>query len=217
MGTKSLSSRSLLAAALLSLSLPLAARAQAPAAPIQKYTRADADFMTGMIGHHAQAIVMARMAATHGASPDIQILAGRIINAQKDEIALMQRWLRQRNLGAPEPRIEDEHAGHDMSGMSGMAGMHEKEHEHLMPGMLTDAQLKQLDAARGKDFDMMFLKLMIQHHQGATAMVKELFATEGAAQDDTVFKLASDVNVDQTTEIARMTRMLMDLLFGKED
>ncbi|HUP88808.1 MAG TPA: DUF305 domain-containing protein [Longimicrobiales bacterium] len=212
MATKALSGRSMLAAVLLSLSLPLAARAQAPVAPIQKYTRADVDFMTGMIGHHAQAIVMARMAPTHGASPDIQILCGRVINAQKDEIALMQRWLRQRNLEVPEPKVDDEHAGHDMGAM---AGMHA--HEHLMPAMLTDEQMKQLDAARGKDFDMLFLKLMIQHHQGATAMVKELFAREGAAQDDTVFKLASDVNVDQTTEIARMTRMLMDLLFGKDD
>ena len=77
-----------------------------------------------------------------------------------------------------------------------------------MPGMLTDAQLRELDAARGAEFDRLFLTYMIQHHRGATQMVRELFGTYGAAQDETVFKFASDVNVDQTTEIARMQRML---------
>ena len=82
------------------------------------------------------------------------------------------------------------------------------EHAMLMPGMLTDDQMKQLDAARGKEFDRLFLTFMIQHHQGAVSMVKHLFGSYGAAQDETVFKFASDVNVDQTTEIARMEQML---------
>jgi uncharacterized protein (DUF305 family) len=82
-----------------------------------------------------------------------------------------------------------------------------------MPGMLSDAQLRQLAAARGADFDRLFLTFMIQHHRGAVAMVEALFGTYGAGQDETVFKFASDVNVDQTTEIARMRRMLADLLF----
>ena len=90
------------------------------------------------------------------------------------------------------------------------------EHEMLMPGMLTDEQMRQLDAARGNDFDRLFLTYMIQHHTGATKMVKDLFDTYGAAQDDLVFKFASDVNVDQTTEIARMQRMLAALVFGVE-
>jgi uncharacterized protein (DUF305 family) len=89
-----------------------------------------------------------------------------------------------------------------------MGGM---EHEMLMPGMLTDDQMKQLDAARGPAFDRLFLTFMIQHHRGAVSMVKELLGTYGAAQDATVFKFATDVNVDQSTEIARMERMLAAL------
>jgi uncharacterized protein (DUF305 family) len=89
------------------------------------------------------------------------------------------------------------------------------EHEMLMPGMLTEAQMRELDAARGREFDRLFLTYMIQHHRGATSMVTELFGSYGAGQDETVFKFASDVNVDQTTEIERMQRMLADLLFGE--
>ena len=170
-----------------------------------RYTMADVHFMAGMIGHHGQAIVMARMAPTHGASPALLTLAGRIINAQQDEISLMQQWLRDRGQSVPEPALSGQHA------------MHDGAHDMLMPGMLTAAQMQQLDAARGTAFDELFLRFMIQHHQGAVTMVRELFASRGAAQDDTAFKLASDVNVDQTTEIARMQRMLYDLLIGKED
>jgi uncharacterized protein (DUF305 family) len=90
------------------------------------------------------------------------------------------------------------------------------EHVMLMPGMLTEEQMKQLDAARGKDFDKLFLTFMMQHHRGAVEMVKELFDSYGAAQDDLVFKFASDVQVDQTTEIARMQRMLVAISFGIE-
>ena len=153
------------------------------------YTKADVDFMSGMIHHHAQAIEMARLAPTHGASRTIQTLAGRIINAQQDEIMLMQQWLADRMQAVPDPSAP----GH---------------HHHMMPGMLTDAQMQQLGKARGKEFDRLFLELMIQHHEGAVDMVQKLFGTIGAGQNHTVFKLASDVNVDQTTEIARMEQML---------
>ena len=74
----------------------------------------------------------------------------------------------------------------------------------LMPGMLTEEQMQQLDQARGAEFDRLFLTYMIQHHRGAVSMVKQLFGTHGAAQDETVFKFANDVSVDQSTEIARM-------------
>jgi uncharacterized protein (DUF305 family) len=84
-----------------------------------------------------------------------------------------------------------------------------------MPGMLTEAQLKELAAARGPEFDRLFLTYMIQHHRGAVAMVQKLFGTPGAAQDETVFKFADDVGVDQTTEIARMERMLADIAAGE--
>jgi uncharacterized protein (DUF305 family) len=167
------------------------------------YTQADIDFMSNMIGHHAQAIVMARWAPTHGASPSVQTLAKRIINAQQDEIVIMQRWLRDRRQPVPEA------SPHGMK-----MTMNGTEHEMLMPGMLTDAQMKELDEAQGPEFDRLFLKDMIQHHRGALSMVKDLFDSYGAAQDELVFKFASDVNVDQTTEIARMERMLVALTLG---
>lgn len=174
------------------------ARARADSARLP-YTEADVRFMSAMIGHHAQALEMAGMAASHGASEAIRILAGRIVNGQQDEIALMQQWLRDRGRPVPDPA-------------HGMHGGHEG--AHVMAGMLTPQQMTQLDAARSADFDVLFLRYMIQHHRGAVAMVKELFATHGAGQDETVFRFATDVNVDQTTEIDRMERMLAELLFG---
>ncbi|HEX6559112.1 MAG TPA: DUF305 domain-containing protein [Longimicrobiales bacterium] len=180
------------------------AAAAAAVADSSKVTAADIHFMSGMIGHHAQAITMSKLAPTHGASPAIRTLAARIINAQQDEITLMQQFLREHHQPVPDPAA----MRHDMPGMG---------HDMLMPGMLTEAQMQQLDAARDGAFDELFLKFMMQHHQGAVTMVKDLFGTNGAAQDNLVFKLASDVNVDQTTEIARMQRMLYDLLIGKDD
>ncbi|MDP9202884.1 MAG: DUF305 domain-containing protein [Gemmatimonadota bacterium] len=166
------------------------------------YTAADIHFMGGMIAHHGQAIVMARWAPSHGASPSIGTLAARIINAQQDEIAAMRKWLVDRHQPVPEA------GAHGM-----MMKMNGVEHEMPMPGMLSESQLKQLDQARGKEFDRLFLTFMIQHHRGAVTMVKDLFDTYGAAQDITVFKLASDVNADQTTEIERMQRMLASTIF----
>jgi uncharacterized protein (DUF305 family) len=173
------------------------ARARADSARLHP-TEADARFMTGMIGHHAQAIVMAGWAPSHGASPEIQTLCARIINAQRDEIATMQRWLAGRGLPVPEP------APMKMT-------MNGGEHEMLMPGMLTEDQMQQLDQARGHEFDRLFLTFMIQHHRGAVSMVRDLFGSYGAAQDETVFKFANDVSVDQSTEIARMEKMLAAL------
>ena len=159
------------------------------------FTQADVDFVTHMIPHHAQALVMARMVPTHNGSAALRVLAGRIINAQNDEIALMQRWLRVRGL----PEVDMEHALHSGQHMS-------------MPGMLTPEQLARLDAARGAEFDRLFLQFMIQHHSGAIEMVDHLFSQHGAAQGDAIFKIAADINVDQETEIERMRLMLRDLL-----
>jgi len=167
------------------------------------YTTADIQFMNGMIAHHAQALLMAGWAASHGASPSILTLTSRITNAQQDEITGMQKWLRDRHRPVPEANP------HGMT--MKMDGM---EHTMLMPGMLTEAQLKQLDDARGKEFDQLFLTFMIQHHQGAVTMVTNLFDTYGAAQDVSVFKLASDISADQTTEIERMQKMLASVIFG---
>lgn len=165
----------------------------------RRWTAADAQFMSGMIGHHAQAVMMARWAPTHGASPEIRALCERIIVAQTDEIRLMQRWLREWGQAVPE-------ADASMDMMPGMEGMHAQ-----MPGMLTAAQLTELDRGRGKDFDQLFLLYMIRHHQGAVAMVKDLVETPGAARDDMVFKFVSDINADQSTEIKRMSTMLAGL------
>jgi uncharacterized protein (DUF305 family) len=165
-----------------------------------RFTPADVHFMTGMIGHHAQAITMSKLAPTHGASPAVQTLAARIINAQQDEIATMQRWLRERGQPVPELHV-----------MGNEVMVHGAEHDMHMPGMLTPEQMRALDAARGIEFDRLFLSGMIQHHRGAVTMVHDLFATDGAGQDDAVFKFASDVQVDQNTEIARMEQMLAAL------
>lgn len=163
------------------------------------FTAADVRFMQGMIHHHAQAIQMASWAKTHGARPDVQILAERIDVSQRDEINFMQRWLRERHQSVPDPSMM-QHMGHDMPGMT----------MPLMPGMLTPLQMQQLDSARGPDFDRLFLTGMIQHHQGAITMVDQLFASPGAGQELYVFRFASDVNADQTTEIERMRLMLGD-------
>ncbi len=161
---------------------------------------ADVHFITGMIGHHAQALVMAGFAPENGASREIQVLCARIVNAQSDEIAVMQRWLRERDLPVPSIHIE-----------GGTLTVHGPEHAMDMPGMLSPEQLRELEAARGPDFDRLFLAYMIQHHEGAVVMVHDLFATDGAAQSDFIFKIASDIQVDQATEIARMELMLEEM------
>lgn len=176
------------------------------------YTEADVRFMTDMIGHHEQAILIARWAGTHGAGDEIGRLAARIINAQQDEIRIMQQWLVNRNRPLPAS-INDSTAAHGSSHdqHAGHGGSHAS-----MPGMLNAEELAQLDAARGSDFDMLFLRMMIRHHRGAVTMVEELFATDRAAHDETVFKFANDVQVDQRTEVARMERMLLARLTGAD-
>ncbi len=172
-----------------------------------RFTEADVHFMTGMIHHHAQALEISRMAPERGASSIIQTLAARIINAQRDEIRIMQRWLEDRGQPVPEPHETE--AGVRVHGPG-------HEHMHHMPGMLTDAQIRELTGTRGLDFDRLFLTLMIEHHRGAVQMVHDLFATDGAAQDEEVFRFASDVQVDQATEVARMEQMLSALPSGAD-
>lgn len=170
-------------------------RASGPAAlPV---SQADVHFMAGMIPHHVQAVKMARWAVTHSARSDIRILAERIIVAQRDEIAMLQSWLRKRNQPVP-----DTLATHMRMTMNGV------EHDMLMPGMVSDDEMAQLERARGPAFDRLFLTFMIRHHEGAITMVDQLFASYGAAQDEDVFRFASDVYADQTTEIDFMQKML---------
>jgi uncharacterized protein (DUF305 family) len=161
------------------------------------YTDADVEFMSGMIPHHAQAVVMAGWAPSHGARHDVAVLCERIVVAQRDEITLMQNWLRDR--GQPVPDATSTRMKMSMGGM---------EHDMLMPGMLTDEEMSALDRARGPEFDRLFLLGMIKHHQGAIDMVDTLFQSYGAAQDEMIFKFANDVYADQSTEIDRMKQML---------
>lgn len=155
------------------------------------HTQADVRFMSAMIGHHGQALAMAALAPTNGAGPEILRLAERITAGQQDEIASMRQWLTDR--GEPVPDA------------------HHAMHGHAMPGMLTEDQMQELAQARGPAFDRLFLTYMIQHHQGAVTMVRDLFATPGAAREETTFKLASDISADQSSEIKRMRRMLAEL------
>lgn len=175
------------------------------------YTVGDIAFMRGMIQHHAQAILISRWAPSHGAGLAVQRLTARIVNAQQDEIALMQKWLADRRQAAPTVDSSgtvtgmpaDGHAGHEMPGGHG---------GHVgMPGMLSATQLSALDAARGDEFDTLFLSHMIQHHRGAVLMVRDLLSQNGSGQDETIFKFAADVEVDQSTEIRRMLQMLLEL------
>lgn len=171
---------------------PAQSGASAPAA--RPVSRADVAFLQGMIHHHAQAVLMAGWAPSHGASPSVAELCRRIVVSQRDEIALMQTWLRDHGQSVP-----DADAAHDT--MPGMQRM-------LMPGMLDAAQLDTLDAARGPAFDRDFLTYMIMHHRGALSMVQDLFDSNGAAQGGDIFMLASNISADQQAEIDRMSRML---------
>lgn len=167
------------------------------------YTPADVNFMQGMIPHHAQAVRMARLSPTNAGSRDVRMLSERIIVSQADEIELMRTWLRDRGERVPPPDATHHRMTH--------GGM---EHDMLMPGMLTEEELAQLERARGVEFDRLFLTLMIRHHQGALTMVDELFSSPGAAHDDLVYTFASDVWADQTSEIDRMEKLLAALPHG---
>jgi uncharacterized protein (DUF305 family) len=143
-----------------------------------------------MIPHHAQALDMAALVEERTQNQDIRLLAKRIEISQRDEIALMSRWLEERGEEVP-----GEHAHHMMEG-------------HLMPGMLTAADMAELAGARGADFDRLFLEHMIRHHEGAIVMVKALFGSPGAGQETDMFTFASHVDADQQIEIRRMQEML---------
>jgi len=166
----------------------------------QPYSDADIDFMSGMIPHHAQAVIMAGWAPSHGARADIAILCERMLVGQADEIRSMQQWLSDR--GLPVPDATSTRMRMKMNGI---------EHDMLMPGMLNDEEMAELDKARGAEFDRLFLQGMMRHHQGAIDMVNDLFKAYGAAQDDTIYKFASDVFADQSIEIEVMQKMLESL------
>jgi uncharacterized protein (DUF305 family) len=148
----------------------------------------DVRFMHHMTMHHAQALEMTSLVPSRNASQGLGLLAERIDVSQKDEIALMRRWLERR--AKPLPPTGDH--------MMHMA----------MPGMLTEAEMARLRAATGSEFERLFLELMIKHHEGALTMVAELLGSQGAAQDSELYALVSDIEADQRAEIARMQSML---------
>lgn len=159
-------------------------------------SRADVEFMQGMIMHHAQAVEMTALIASHTENKALHSLGARISSSQSDEIRFMQRWLAAR--GEPTSMVMPGMPEMDMSGKP-MA---------LMPGMLTPEQMKTLRKAKGEEFDQLFLTGMIQHHNGALIMVKDLFDSAGAGQDAEIFDFANDADNTQTAEIKIMQGML---------
>ena len=206
---------SLIAATLVTASIGASVRlpAQSNSAAPHDYVQADVEFVQGMIIHHAQAVVMSDWAATHGARPNLRILCKRIALSQRDEITMMQSWLEDRHLPTPDPlhMLHPDHGPiHDRSGMN-MPGMDMGDHMMMMTGMLTPAEMRQLDSATGPAFDHLYLTGMIKHHQGALDMVAKLFATPGAGQQPELFSFATDVDAGQRAEMARMEAMLNTL------
>ena len=160
---------------------------------------ADVQFMQHMIMHHAQAVEMTALIDSHTQNKELRSLGARISRSQADEINFMKRWLTARGEPTSPPM-------HNMPGMD-MSG-HSSGHEMLMPGMLTAKQMDALRKAKGEEFDHLFLKGMIQHHNGALIMVKDLFDTAGAGQDAELFNFATDVDSGQRAEIKIMQTML---------
>lgn len=190
---------------LIPLCLAIITTAAASAQDAPRYTAADVRFMQGMIGHHAQALAMTALIPDRTTRQDIRMLGQRIEVSQKDEITMMRTWLKDRHQPLPAGDLQNDHhavAGSSMN-MPGMAMS-----DTLMPGMLTADQLADLAKASGNEFDKLFLKDMIRHHEGALVMVAGLLGTTGSAQEAEVFRFASEVDSDQRAEIARMSALL---------
>lgn len=168
-------------------------------ATLPPLSHADVEFMQGMIMHHAQAVEMTALIESHSSNKELRTLGARISRTQTDEIKMMKRWLAAR--GQPLSLPMD---GMDMS-MPGHSMM------MLMPGMLSPEQMEALRHAKGAEFDRLFLKGMIQHHNGALTMVKELFDAPGAGQDADIFNFATDADNSQRAEIRIMQSMLENL------
>lgn len=195
-----------------------------------KFVQADVDFMTGMIVHHSQAIVMSQLAKDRTESRAINVLAARIINAQKDEVALMQKWLRDRRQVVPIVRIEGLTMRVDLQEPPDMmltpeqllrmrsihSGTRHTDGESNMPGMITQKQIEVLATLKGIDFDEQFLSYMIEHHGGAVFMINELFAADGSVNDEECYRLAVDIYAEQVTEIDMMKLMLEEIKSNRQ-
>jgi uncharacterized protein (DUF305 family) len=157
----------------------------------------DIEFMQGMIMHHAQAVEMVELIDSRTTNKDVRLIGTRISQSQADEIAFMKRWLQAR--------------GASVSAAAAHSHGHHGTSHAMMPGMLTPKQMDALRAAKGAEFDRLFLEGMIQHHVGALDMVKDLFGTSGAGQDAELFNFSSDVDSGQRAEIKSMQTLLEKL------
>jgi uncharacterized protein (DUF305 family) len=222
--------------------LPASTRGTLP-----QQSEADVVFMQGMIMHHAQAVEMTGLIASHTENKDLRLLGARIRSSQSGEIRFMKRWLAARNepismggksrmdMAGPEKmdmeiagpgKMDTEMAGQTASGTTGgaIAGASGEANATMpwamqaaMPGMLTAEQMEGLRQAKDAEFDRLFLKGMIQHHQGALTMVKDLFATAGAGQDADIFNFATDADNTQRAEIGIMESMLEKKRAGRNN
>jgi uncharacterized protein (DUF305 family) len=174
-----------------SKALPADAHATVP--PV---ANADIEFMQGMVMHHSQAVEMTALISSHTTNPDVRSLGAKISSSQSDEMLFMKRWLVAR--GKPVSMAMPGMPDMDMSGKPMAA----------MPGMLTPVQMTALRGAKGAMFDHLFLTGMIQHHNGALIMVKDLFNSPGAGQDADLFNFATDADNTQRAEINIMQSML---------
>lgn len=175
--------------------LPASTRAKLPPRSAK-----DAEFMQGMIMHHGQAVEMTAMIEARTNDKQIRLLGAKISQSQSDEINFMKRWLEARGEKTEMPMPDME--------MSGMNHSPHNGNHSLMPGMLSAKQMEELKKANGAEFDRLFLKGMIQHHEGALVMVKDLFATAGAGQDAELFNFTTDVDSGQRAEIKIMQALL---------
>ena len=169
------------------------------------FTQADVQFMKAMIPHHEQALVMSKMAPERTNNEELLEIAGRIEKSQADEIEFMTSWLTERGAGSPSS-AQNKLNHHDRKHHSMVAIDHSK-----MKGMATKKQLSELQSAESTKFDQLFLKLMIAHHDGAVEMVRDLRKQPGSAYDSSLNEFASDVSNDQTVEIERMNKILVNL------
>ncbi len=168
----------------------------------------DVEFMQGMIMHHAQAVEMTALINDRTDNERLRLLGSRISQSQSSEMSFMKRWLTARGRST-EMQMSGMGGMNDMSDHSGHHMDHNKmEHDMMMPGMLTPEQMKALAAAKGDEFDRLFLEGMIQHHTGALIMVKDLFDSAGTGQDAELFNFATDVDSGQRAEIRIMQSML---------
>ena len=178
------------------------------AVPARDPVEADTQFMQGMIHHHQQAVEMTALMPARTRNKALLAFGKRISISQTDEIQFMRQWLVERGKAVPVEHNMMEHV-HHMAGMSNAEGM-DMSAMAPMPGMLTPEQMKALAAAKGAEFDRLFLTGMIQHHGGALTMVQDLFNTPAAGQDALLFDFATDVDNTQSAEIKIMKGMLKE-------